>query len=355
MELEGLEPELARRVLMTVSCRDTDRLPKVDGAGAVFSRDGRQLQRMHNGLLIEEGCYEGAWMTEIIRRLDGNHEPQEEVVFHEVLERLAADTAEPTMIELGSYWAYYSMWFCQRTSPRRRIVDMEPDPGNLETGRRNFALNDLESTFVHGIIGHAPGEQMPFKIESTGEMIEVRQHDLRTLMEVGDMARIDLLLVDIQGYELPLLQQSRDLIAAGLVRFMIISTHHYLISGDALTHQKVLDLVKAMGGHVIAEHSVGESYSGDGLVAVSFDDREVGFSVEVTHARYKDSLFGELEPVVASLMTHANRVDSALAQRDDARRALSDATRRLRAMEGSHSWRLTAPVRSVSSRIRGKR
>src|SRR5450432_3975993 len=96
----------ADRVLMTISCRDADRLVKVEGAGEVFDLDGTSVQRMHNGVLIEEGCYYGPWMTEIIRALRGHHEPQEEVVFHEVLERLVATEPSASMIELGSFWAY---------------------------------------------------------------------------------------------------------------------------------------------------------------------------------------------------------------------------------------------------------
>jgi len=132
---------------MTISCRDADHLPKVEGAGEVFLHNGALVQRMHNGVLIEEGCYYGPWMTEIIQALRGHHEPQEEVVFHEVLERLVATEPTASMIELGSFWAYYSMWFHQRTQGNL-IVALEPDPNYLEVGRRNFALNGMNATVL---------------------------------------------------------------------------------------------------------------------------------------------------------------------------------------------------------------
>ena len=87
----------------------------------------------------------------------------------------------------------------------------------------------------------------------------------------------------------------------GLVRFLIVSTHHRAISGDPLTHQKALRLLVDASAHVIAEHSVSESFSGDGLIAVSFDPRDRDFTVPVSHARSVDSLFGELEHEVAAL------------------------------------------------------
>jgi hypothetical protein len=85
-------------------------------------------------------------------------------------------------------------------------------------------------------------------------------------------------------------------LAAGRVRFLIVSTHHHSISGNPLTHQRALSRLLDAGAHVIAEHSVPESFSGDGLIAVSFDERDRDLIVEVSHARAKDSLFGELEP-----------------------------------------------------------
>ena len=54
---------------MTVSCTDTDGLPRVSNAGDVDLVDGTAVQVMHNGILVEKDSYCGAWMTEIIRCL----------------------------------------------------------------------------------------------------------------------------------------------------------------------------------------------------------------------------------------------------------------------------------------------
>ncbi|WP_149205404.1 FkbM family methyltransferase [Actinotalea subterranea] len=350
---DHLEPAAADRVRMTVSCRDSDRLPKVPGAGEVFDHDGTSVQRMHNGLLIEEGCYFGPWMTEIIRALEGNHEPQEEVVFHEVLERLLATDPDAAMIELGSFWAYYTMWFLQRSGGNRAVC-LEPDPAYLATGRRNLALNGLEATFLHGAVGSEPGLPTSFVAESTGEAVEVRQYDLESLMAETGLDRVGLIMVDIQGFETVLLERALPLLRSGAVRFAIVSTHHHQISGEAVTHQKVLGLLRDCGAHVIAEHTVAESYSGDGLIAVSFDERDADLRVDVSHARAKDSLFGELEPDLQRAM------DEAAAQRaaaDAAQAELAAARAELAATLRSTSWRVSAPVRAAGRlvhRLRGR-
>lgn len=348
---------------MTVSCRDTDRLNKVPGAGEIFDLDGTRVQRMFNGVLIEEGCYYGPWMTEIITDLAGHHEPQEEVVFDAVVERLLATQPDASMIELGSFWAFYSMSFRLRAGVDNVIVDMEPDPAYLDVGRRNFALNGMDSLFLHGAIGSSPGEMVSFTTESTGEVVDVPQYDLPALMAAGEIDRVGLLMVDIQGFETPLLAGAIDLLRSGAVRFMIVSTHHHLISGDALTHQNVLTTLREAGGHVIAEHTVGESYSGDGLVAVSFDPQDAGFTVDVSHARYKDSLFGELEHDLgqafnqrdearAEALAAHQALDEMRSALQKSRRATKRARRKVRELEQSRSWRITKPIRSVTGLVR---
>ena len=118
---------------------DCDRVPKVAGAGEVFDLDGRPMQRMHNGLLVDEGCYWGPWLTAIIRSLRGHLEPQEELAFHQVIQRLAASEHATTMFGRGSFWAYHSLWFVA-TVPHGRVIALEPDPVCVDVGRRNFAL-----------------------------------------------------------------------------------------------------------------------------------------------------------------------------------------------------------------------
>ena len=73
------------RIAMTVSCRDADPVPKVAGAGEIFEREGQRLQLMHEGTVVKADSYHGPWVTEIIRRLQGHHEPQEELLFHHLL------------------------------------------------------------------------------------------------------------------------------------------------------------------------------------------------------------------------------------------------------------------------------
>ena len=352
-------PGDARRIALTISCADTAAIPKVAQAGELTTVKDQLVQIMHNGVVVEKDGYFGAWMTEIIRCLRGHHEPQEERVFDAVVKRLAATESDPSMIELGSFWAYYSLWF-RRAMPRSIIVAVEPDPGFLEVGRRNFALNDEEAVFLQGAIGSGDARSWSFVAESDGQRYEVPRYDLASVMAAGGLERVSLLLADIQGAETALVEDAAQLLAGGGVRCLILSTHHHSISGCPTTHQDLLAMLRRLGAHVIAEHSVGESFSGDGLIAASFDQRDRDFTVETSRARARESLLGELEYDLASAWDRARRAEE---ERDLAKREASSAEESLRErlrlaeedlarMRASRLWRWSARPRAVYSRFR---
>lgn len=278
-----------RRIELAVSCRDSDLLPKVAGAGRVEGG----VQVMHNGVLVEADGYQGPWMTEIIERLRGHHEPQEELAFHVVIERLAATSTRPVVIELGAWWSYYTLW-ARKKIPSARSFCVEPDPAYLEQGKRNVALNGVEDvTFHHAAIGFGSTSPQPFECESDGQRHDVPFEGLGSVLERFGVPKADLLLVDIQGAEVPLLDGGRELLRSGAVRFMVISTHHHRISGDPLTHQRCVMLLRELGGHILCEHTVGESFTGDGLIVVSFDPQDRDLTIVTSRCRVGDSLFGD--------------------------------------------------------------
>jgi FkbM family methyltransferase len=286
---DPLYEALRRRIELTTSCRDTDALPAIEGAGQIEKMDGQPVQIMHNGVRVVAGGYYGWWMTEIIERLQGHHEPQEELAFHVIMERLAGDTPSPVVLELGAFWSYYSLWALHR-APLGRAILVEPDPNNLDVGRANFALNGRAGEFLQAAVGARQSAPRPFTCESDGVLRHVATESLESLLARYGLHHVDLLIADVQGAETPFLEGGRHLLA-DRVRFLLVSTHHHSISADPLTHQRCLGLLRDLGAHVIAEHTVGESFSGDGLIAVSFDHRDQDLTAPISYGRVGHTLF----------------------------------------------------------------
>ena len=279
------------RVRITVSCKDCESLPKVEGAGDVFQSDSGCYQLMHNGVMVVLHGYHDEWMAEVIKRLHGHHEPQEERAFYEVLNRVPA---EATMLELGGFWSYYSLWFHHQIGGRNYIV--EPDPVNIELGKSNFALNGFQAEFLQAAVGAQSAESISFPCESDWQMRPIPQICVDDFVEEKGIEKLDVLHADIQGAELEMLQGARRSIEAQKIRFLFLSTHHHSVSKDPLTHQRCCEFLRESGAHILTEHTVAESYSGDGLVVASFSeqDRDMG-PIPISYNRASNNIFREVE------------------------------------------------------------
>jgi len=247
--------ELRKRVLTTVCCDDCTHLPKVENAGQIFQvSDKEQCQIMHNGIKILKDCYYGSWMTTLIKILQGHHEPQEEKAFHEVLKYLPSNAV---MLELGSYWGFYSMWF-QKEIPHAQNFLIEPDPKNIEIGKRNFMLNDMQGNFTQAVISE---KTMPEAIFTDWDY---HNHIVPSIC-IDDFARthnidfIHILHSDIQGAEVDMLKGCSHLIAHKKIGYFFISTHRGV-------HETCLTLLQNAGLEILVSITREESFSADGLI-----------------------------------------------------------------------------------------
>jgi hypothetical protein len=97
---------------------------------------------------------------------------------------------------------------------------------------------------------------------------------------------------DAQGVELAVLESCLDLMQAGRLGWLVISTHAHQISGDPLTHQRCLALLRHAGAAIMAEHEVSESFSGDGLIVAKFGGVPAGWVMPgLSYNRASESLF----------------------------------------------------------------
>jgi hypothetical protein len=188
--------------------------------------------------------YYGKGMTKLLRRNRGSHEPQEELVFADVLRRLEPGA---TMIECGAYWGFYSLWFT-RDVPRARAWLIEPDAVHLQVGRRNFEANGLHATYVQALVGRRP---------ESGEPQTVSIDDLAVEHEID---QLNLLHADIQGAEAEMLEGAVGLFSTRRIDFVFISTH-----GGNL-HQQCVQRLHEFGYEVPISIGPEMSYSVDGLV-----------------------------------------------------------------------------------------
>ena len=198
---------------------------------------------LHNGVTVPAfgaGTYYGMFSQLLILNR-GVHEPLEEYVFQEVIKNMPD---APQMIELGAYWAHYSMWL-KKERPAAKVIMVEPDQKNMAVGQANFRRNGFEGEFVQARVAKGQWQLDPF-------------------MRNRSIDRLDILHVDIQGFEVDMVDGGREALKNHLIDYVFISTHSQDI------HRKIV-LEMSQFGYSIEVSSDFESgtTSFDGLVFAS--------------------------------------------------------------------------------------
>ncbi len=236
-----LTPNWQKRIDTVLASPDNERLPRVAEAGKVFP----EYQLLANGIKITLGSYYDYGNTHLLIANRGVHEPQEEYAFGEVVRAMPPGAS---MMELGSYWAFYSMWFASTVTAGRCIM-IEPDPHKMNFGELNFKLNKLTGSFDLGFITDKPEVNL-----------SIPYYSVDYLMEKHHVGHLHVLHSDIQGYELAMLKGCRDALKRQAIDYFFISTHSNKL------HTDCIDELTTAGYLIVCEANLDESYSVDGLI-----------------------------------------------------------------------------------------
>lgn len=219
----------------------------------------------------------------------GHHEPQEEVVFHRLI---AACRPRTRIVELAAYWAYYTNWYLGAV-PGSEAICVEPDSDHVAVGQGNLALNGRRATWIRACLGGTPAASMPFRQASDGTTVDIPCHAMDSLLDEIGWRPIEMLHLDGQGVELPFLKSLDQAVDRTLLRFVMVSTHHASISGSPTTHADCLRQLESLGAVILCEHGVEESFSGDGMIAASFDPADASLVIPtISRNTPEGSLFG---------------------------------------------------------------
>jgi hypothetical protein len=236
-----LTPYWAQRIAVVKASSDNHLLKHVADAGKIFS----DHQLMANGLKITLGSYYDYGNTHLLMENQGVHEPQEEYAFSKIL---SAIPAGGTMMELGSYWAFYSMWFA-RDIKDSKCVMIEPDPHKMNFGKLNFRMNALAGTFDAGYI-----------TDKTNLTPAIPFYSVDFLIEKHKITHLNILHSDIQGFELKMLEGCATALHDGTIDYFFISTHSNEL------HRECIESLRSFNYAILCDANLDESYSVDGLI-----------------------------------------------------------------------------------------
>jgi hypothetical protein len=235
------EIQMARSKRVFFDCPDWQRISKVSDAGKI--RGGYLV--MHNGIRVLPTAYLGYANYRIMAEALGVHEPQEERLFRDVLPHLKPGSV---MVELGAFWAFYSIWF-SKTVPNARAICVEPELSHLNYGRHHAAVNSVDATFYQAFSG---------RTSSVRDGIETISLD--DLLDKMSVDRLGVLHADIQGFELEMLQGGKRVFDRGGVDYAFISTHSEEL------HEQCRHFLHTNGMRILADVPLEFSWNPDGVL-----------------------------------------------------------------------------------------
>lgn len=162
-------------------------------------------------------------------------------VFSEVFENRCYEVPLPwtpsTILDAGANIGFATVYFARRF-PAAKIACVEPMPDNLKLLRENIAGNDVTSTVFAAALSIVDGPvtmqaaekdyshkvaEINFGPPASGGTINVEGVTVASVMSKMNWKSIDLMKIDIEGYEAILLQQNCEWLSR--VRAICIECH----------------------------------------------------------------------------------------------------------------------------------
>jgi len=232
------------RIQNVMSSKDNLAIPRHSNAGQIID----ESLIMHNGIKVEPLSYYNVGMLKMLKDNKGVHEPQEEKIFQEVLNTLD-QKQNKTMLELGAYWSFYSMWFLEQF-PNSNCFMVEPERMNLFYGKANFRLNNFKGTFIQAGIGK--------QVDKNNRILTVDE-----ICQQNNIKFLDILHSDIQGFEADMLEGSHKMLLEKKVGYVFVSTHSNEL------HEACFQILKNKYHYkLVASANVDESFSWDGILVM---------------------------------------------------------------------------------------
>jgi hypothetical protein len=241
-------------------------ISRVEDAGVV---DEKGMVSLHNGNRVsysgENSYYNNFSDILVINR--GVHEPLEEFCFQELLKKIKIN--DPVMLELGSYWAHYSMWFLQSKKWGVSYL-VEPDSQKLQSGIFNFKTNGYSGNFINKSVGPID----PLHNEINDKQTKDLDFSVDSFFEEYGIKKLTILHSDIQGSEINMLSEAKKSLSSYSIDYLFISTHSQKI------HNLCADILKSYGYIIEVSSDVDtQSTSLDGFILATSPDAEKIFNI----------------------------------------------------------------------------
>lgn len=178
-----------------------------------------------------------------------------------------------TFVDLGANEGYFSVAGSRRVGNTGRVLAVEPQGRLHEVLTRNFSLNQATNiTLVQAAVSDSEGvaklHLTPGVNNSASSLMQPTRYRLRSesvptltlgaLLDAQGIATVNLLKIDIEGWEYEAVLGSKDLFRSGRVLAIALELHPRLLAGRHLRGEDITDFLQECGyqPHQEGEHTI---------------------------------------------------------------------------------------------------
>lgn len=193
--------------------------------------------------------------------IHGVREEKSTYSFVNALAKINEEVEDITVLEIGANIGYYALLEAH-TIDSGSIYAVEPGPANFDLLERNIKRNKVSDIIdtERAVIGTEEGtaelelsEQsnthrvLDDKRNSTSEYIAVKSHTIESFLDKSSIGEeeINVVRMDVEGYEVQIIEQLRPIFEAADNILLFIELHHKLVSKKE--YERVLETLSTAG------------------------------------------------------------------------------------------------------------
>ena len=158
------------------------------------------------------------------------------------------------VIDVGSWIGYYALLCAKKAL---KVIAIEPSSDSVKRIRENIALNQFQNIEVLncaigekrglGKVKPGLGSSMDQVIENKGDEMAVTVESLDSIVLQRKYHKVDLVIMDIEGYEYYALLGMKQILSKHLVRNMIIEVHPQFLTRHHVSDNDISAILYSNG------------------------------------------------------------------------------------------------------------
>jgi FkbM family methyltransferase len=144
------------------------------------------------------------------------------------------------IVDIGAHIGMYTILAAEKVGDIGKVISVEPEPRNYEQLKKNIELNKFKNVITKNIAlsdhegleklylsSSAGSHSLIFQEDENSSCIDVPVKTLDKLLEELDIKKVDIIKIDAEGSEIPILEGAEKTLKNNSDVKIIVASYHY--------------------------------------------------------------------------------------------------------------------------------